>query len=155
MKVIFLDCDGVINYTKWYISDAYKNLDFSDELDIDPAVINRLNQLCEKTGAKIVISSSWKVDHYYKERLERSGLQNIIDKTPDLMFTADDNYCRGEEIDKWLFCHDDIENYIIIDDVKDFYDYQLDHFLKIDPMYGFTEDDYKVALNMLSTCVNG
>lgn len=155
MKIIFLDLDGVVNYDKWYISEEYQKLTPDQELDIDPKVIDRLNRLCLETSSKIVIASSWKVNTYYKNRLERAGLENIIDKTPDFIFIKGNDYCRGEEIDMWLKAHDNIENYIIIDDVKDFYEEQLPHFLHINPHTGFTEDDYLVARNMLSTCVNG
>lgn len=155
MKIIFLDCDGVINYTRWYTSEEYMNLAPDAELDIDPKVVERLNNLCYYTRAQIVISSSWKIDKYYKSRLEKAGLENIIDKTPDFVFYTGADYCRGDEIAAWLRWHDRIENYIIIDDCKDFYDDQLPHFLHINPMYGFTDDDYLVAKNMLSACVNG
>ena len=155
MKIIFLDLDGVVNYTKWYISEEYQGLTSDQELDIDPSVIIRLNQLCDECNANIVISSSWKINPYYKDRLERAGLKNIIDKTPDLIWLKPGNYSRGEEIDFWLNNHDNIENYIIIDDVDAFTEKQQEHFLKINPMYGFTDEDFSVAKNMLSRCVNG
>lgn len=150
MKIIFLDCDGVLNYDKWYHSDEYRKLSIDNELDIDPKVVKRLNKLCSETDSKIVIASSWKVNTYYKNRLERAGLKNIIGKTPDFIFIKGNDYCRGEEIDMWLKSHDNIENYIIIDDIKDFYEEQIPHFLHINPFVGFTDEDYLVAKNMLS-----
>ena len=46
MKVIFLDFDGVITTpeTKWNIGLVY---------------VKRIKQICDATGAKLVISSSW------------------------------------------------------------------------------------------------
>ena len=147
-KIIFLDCDGVINHRKWYNSNEYWNNNYIDP-DIDPKVIERLNYLCSETGAKIVISSSWKVVSSYKNRLERAGLKNIIGKTPDFIFLTTEDYCRGLEIQEYLNNHN-VNNYIIIDDTKDFYDSQLDHFIHVDYNEGFTEDDFKVAKNMLN-----
>lgn len=38
MKVIFLDIDGVLNYTNWYVSERYQNMQMNDddEIEIDP-----------------------------------------------------------------------------------------------------------------------
>lgn len=146
MKVIFLDCDGVINYTSWYYSDEYKNNEYVDP-DIDPNVIQRLNKICDLTGTKIVISSSWKIDDWYDRRLGFAGLKNIIGKTPDFIFR--DPYSRGMEIDAYLKSNN-VSNYVIIDDCLDFTDEQMSHVIKTDPYYGFTEDWVKVAINMLN-----
>ena len=148
-KFIFLDCDGVINFDKWYISEDYQNGNYLDP-DACPEVVQRINRLCDETGAKIVISSTWKVDPYYKQRLEYAGLKNVFDKTPDFIFIGGDDYSRGWEIQDWIDTHD-VDNYIIIDDVQDFYESQLDHFLHISPYRGFTEDDFLVARNMLNS----
>ena len=146
-KIIFLDCDGVINYVNWYHSDDYWNNNYTDP-DIDPKVIERLNRLCDETGAKIVVSSSWKIVPTYKYRLEHAGLKNIIGKTPDFIFLDAKDYCRGWEIQAYLAEHK-VDNYIILDDMIDFYNYQRDHFIHIDYINGFTEDDFEVAKNML------
>lgn len=148
MRVIFLDCDGVLNYTKWYTSSEYQQLSNIDELDIDPKVVQRLNTLCEQTGASIVVSSSWKIASGWKSRLERAGLKYIVDKTPDYIWYDREDYCRGWEIEDWLKGKQ-VENYIILDDVQDFYEHQLPHFIHVNPYEGFTDDDLAVALNML------
>ena len=154
MKVIFLDCDGVINYTKWYTSETYQSLTNTDELDIDPAVIERLNRLSDETESYFVISSSWKISSGYQHRLSKAGLRNIIDKTPDLIWYANLSnfkYSRGEEIALWLNNHPDVTDYIIIDDCSDFTEEQSYHTITVDPMYGFTEDDYGRAYRTLTS----
>ena len=60
MKVIFLDCDGVLNYTKYY-STGQSNGNLNGEEDIDLKCVNRVLQICKKTGAKIVVSSDWRI----------------------------------------------------------------------------------------------
>lgn len=154
MKVIFLDCDGVLNYTKWYTSEAYQALTNTEELDIDPDVIERLNRLSVETGSYFVISSSWKISSGCYFRLSRAGLKNVIDKTPDLIWNANlrgFKYSRGEEIAMWLNAHADVTDYIIIDDCCNFNEDQISHAVIVDPMYGFTEDDYTKAYTMLKS----
>ena len=57
MKVLFLDFDGVITTpaSKWNISKE---------------LLMRVKRICDKTDAKLVISSSWQHGHSAKEWLE-------------------------------------------------------------------------------------
>ena len=151
MKILFLDCDGVINHNAWYRSQAYYDNDFLDP-DIDPKVIERLNKLTNSKNVKIVISSSWKIASGCIERLRRVGLDNVIDITPDLIFSVPfEDYCRGMEIGIWLEsvkskCLPEVEKYLIIDDMNDFFDEQQRYFLLIDYQVGFTDDDLEYCL---------
>lgn len=141
MKVIFLDIDGVLNgwdlseYIKYNIWNIipYKNIkDFirtrlSHDIDIDRKRVKRLSKICKKTGAKVVLSSSWKnrlIDDY-GERYYDSDINklfwNLIDtyhieiigKTPIIK----ESHKREDEIKAWLSEYDGkIENYIILDD---------------------------------------
>jgi hypothetical protein len=148
-NIIFLDIDGVLNYDYWYHSEEYANLEFDAEYDIDPKCVNLINKLCEECNASIVISSSWKINNYYKSRLERAGLKYILDKTPDLIYLGKGNYSRGEEIDLWLDLHK-VDNYVIIDDVDAFTENQQLHFVKVNSSVGFDEYDYNLAKNILN-----
>lgn len=140
-KIIFLDCDGVLNHNAWYKSKEYYENDFIDP-DIDPKVIERLNKLTDELGIKIVISSSWKIDDYCTQRLEKAGLKNIIDVTPNLIFSCDPElYYRGLEIDAWLMNHPGYHKYLILDDMADFDDEQKQCFLLVDYQVGITDDD--------------
>ena len=151
--IIFLDCDGCINSKQWYISDLAQSLEFKcnpkNDPDIDPNVIQRINKLCELTGAKIVVSSSWRIDPYYKIRLENAGLKNIIGCTPEFDFKNVLNYSRGIEIQEWLDNHDEV-NYIIIDDELDFTEEQQKHFIHTDYNLGFTKDDFNRAYELIN-----
>lgn len=146
MKILFLDCDGVINHNAWYKSQAYYENDFLDP-DIDPKVIERLNKLTNSKGVKVVISSNWKVDSYCISRLKLAGLDNVIDVTPTYLFNVSiENYCRGIEIKAYVDLHPEIDKYLIIDDMNDFFDEQQRYFLHIDYQVGFTEDDLNYCL---------
>ena len=142
MKIIFLDIDGVCNSEQWYRSDEYY-LNLSKDPDLDPHIIERLNQFTNDTGVKLVISSSWKYDNYCLERLTRAGLNNIVDSTPNLIFSVPyDEFCKGIEIRSYLDSHPDIERYLILDDeIDDILSKYLSGFLLIDPSVGITEEN--------------
>lgn len=123
MKVIFLDVDGVLNnyYTLRRISDHFNE---TKELlvELEEVMVERLSRIVKATDASIVLSSAWRVgwsrkgDHnrYCEElemMLEKYGVE-IIDKTEHLQKR------RGDEIFEWLSRHDEVENYIIIDDCE-------------------------------------
>lgn len=165
MKVIFLDIDGVLNYTKWYVDDRNPGNLYGQEGDIDPLCVERVKRICQETGAKVVISSDWKLSWGGTlARLGRMGLGEdlVIDKTPDYAilhlnphtyFTEDQaeyEFSRGHEIDLWLEAHPDCTNYVILDDRSDFSENQWPHFVHIDPMYGLTDEHTDIAIMTLN-----
>lgn len=144
--------DGVLNYTLWYYDDRNPG-NLHGEEDVDPLCIERINILCEKFGAKIVVSSDWRVATNWKNRLESAGLRYIFDKTPITLFGiygTTHHFSRGEEIQMWLKDHSSVENYVIIDDRSDMLDTQKDHFVKVNSYCGFTDEDLEKAMLILS-----
>ena len=108
MKVIFLDVDGVLNSAQ----DGY-----SIRLRTD-SHLKLLQRIVKKTGAKIVLSSSWRIgftpaSRNLLARFKEYGLE-LMDCTPELPGS-----CRGDEIRQWLtdnVYNYDIENFVILDD---------------------------------------
>ncbi len=159
MKVVFLDIDGVLNYTQWYVSDRNPgNLD-GKEGDIDPLCADRVNLICEKTGAKIVLSSDWRISWpYCIDRLEKGGVKQglVIDKTPEHMWVEHcgkdflDYTSRGSEIDDWLSQHPECDRYVILDDRKDFTEDQKINFVHINSMRGIDDTDVDFAIQILN-----
>ena len=145
MKIIFLDFDGVLSHYK-------------SEYNIDPEKIELLLKIVEETGAKIVISSSWRYNTFEltKEKLGNlSFFEHVIDVTPRLTYICDGEYYnvpRGEEIDRWLKKHkDEIENYVILDDeVNDMLFYQKGHIVKTDIYKGLEIKHVKRAIKILN-----
>lgn len=167
MKAIFLDMDGVVNYTQWYISDRNPGNLNGQEGDIDPECVKRILRIVNETGAKIVISSDWRISwEGTRMRLERMGLTRdiVIDKTPELIWTMvsrhdymngnydedDYKYSRGREIDMWLEAHPECTNYCIIDDRMDFTEEQQPHFVHVNSYCGITDDDADIAIMTLN-----
>jgi len=88
MKVVFLDIDGVLNHS----AVRHTALPTSEEplpIPIAPECMVRLNRLIAETGAKIVISSSWRKFARWQDlgpALVRHGLMaEVIGETPDLV----------------------------------------------------------------------
>lgn len=159
MKVIFLDIDGVLNYTQWYVSDRNPGNLYGQEGDIDPLCSDRINTICRETGAKIVISSDWRLSWpYCIDRLEKGGIDEglIIDRTPEHMWIEHctqeflDYTSRGSEVDDWLSQHPDCDRYVILDDRKDFTEEQQPNFIHVNSMRGLDDDDVKFAIQILN-----
>ena len=161
-KVIFLDIDGVLS-PRWWDSD--KQSDNYGRL-FDAKAVANFAKIIEKTGAQIVVSSSWKLmglqtlQDMWKER-KLPG--NIIDITPnymsdELLLNAgmsdsdiDSLDIRGIEIKGWLVLHGaDVSNYVIIDDMDDILSEQLSHFVQTDPEVGITNEDVKKVVHLLN-----
>lgn len=127
MKVIFLDIDGVLNDENTFIHRNHVFLTTGTILpEIDEKFVARLADIVNTTGAKIVLSSSWRtgwspIDSECKssrkqinEILRKYGL-SIIDKTIFLKSGS-----RQDEIKEWLSRHPEVESFIILDDETTF-----------------------------------
>lgn len=143
-NIIFLDIDGVLNYTDWYVSPRNPGNLFGQEGDLDPFCIERINLLAND-NAYIVISSDWRYDERQcRIRLENAGLDAIIiGFTPvHLWDKSQSDKSRGAEIQHWIQKNSIIiNNYVIIDDRTDMLSTQLEHFIHVDPKVGFTDQN--------------
>ena len=121
MKVIFLDVDGVLNSEHIFKKEhqRYKRThQVRVDKDLDKRFVKNLRWLVKKTGAKIVLSSSWRgavkanKNHHLNKMFNKYGLE-IYDYTPTI------NIERGIEIQEWLNHHMDVTNIVILDDEDD------------------------------------
>lgn len=139
MKVIFLDMDGVLN-TNRTILLREKFVELDDIVigfnQLDKEAVAQLNRVTDETGAKIVISSSWRIGCAKPERfnvlvkhLQEQGVKGqVIGRTPIdteyspktpagyTLFTA---LPRGKEIQLWLNANPGVEKFVIVDDMSD------------------------------------
>ena len=102
-KYIFLDIDGVLNCIAWFEQNKNK----SGYTEINPEKVKLLKEIVDKTGAEIILSSTWrelaahdgKPDHpmytYLVNSLKQFGLY-IKDHTPRIQEN------RPQEIKAWL-----------------------------------------------------
>ena len=162
MKIIFLDIDGVLNHEAFYKERYEKRYEEGaiahPYSEIDIKCVEHLNNLCSETGAKVVISSTWRHSglDYCKDVLEFHGFKGeIIDITP----LCRCGLCvRGNEILKWIKDNEEkigdryynFTEYVILDDDSDMLYWQRNNFLLIDRFVGLTMGDVFRAKKILN-----
>jgi hypothetical protein len=165
-SVIFLDFDGVLNCQLFYNSPEFdinnntNNDEYSyHELNCSRIRIQWLNELCEETGAVIVISgtmrNSFDVNNLQELFNRCGGTFKIIDKTGRCKCRI-----RGVEIHEWLkensskyfdIPYYDFRNYAIIDDDNDMLLCQWENFFQVDNYSGLTPTTcYKIKRFLLN-----
>lgn len=155
-KIVFLDFDGVITTLK-------------SNWTIDNEKVELVKQICDATGAKIVISSSWR-RYTLEQTIEAITTQEtvyghnpfpypeyivgITSKMFGLKYADEKtcySLCRGVEIDRWLWEHEDVINYVILDDDSDMLLSQKKHFIKTHALRGISKRDVEKAIKILNS----
>jgi HAD domain in Swiss Army Knife RNA repair proteins len=84
MKVLFLDFDGVLNSHLFMLEECVQGR--SGVTGLDPKAIAHVNYICGKTGAVVVVSSSWRYGRTLgelKDILRKVGCTAVVrDATP-------------------------------------------------------------------------
>lgn len=148
MKIIFLDIDGVLNSEsscQAYGGYPWPQKDYDRFQDVSVKLLQKLVRI---TGAKVVLSSTW------RETIDSLELFGdflgipIIDKTR----LGPSGEARGLQIQTWLNNYkgeDPIESYIIIDDNSDMLPDQMRNFVQTDSEIGFMVPQYRQATDLL------
>ena len=155
MKIIFLDIDGVVN-----CCDTKERAP-SKVTGVEQSKIALIKQIVDATGAKLVLSSTWRIGWFYEEtdghnRDEKDWhylcnefyIQGLcfFDYTP-----LDKSRHRGTEIQAWLDkWEDEIDSYIIIDDsMYDIWEMHEGHLIETSYGYGIQDEHVKQAIELL------
>ncbi len=152
LKFIFLDFDGVITT-------------YNSRWNIDGDKCLLIKKLCDETGAKIVISSSWRYATL-EDTIEKNHLNDWIlkdycyDVTKRFYYSDLEKYwmipSRGIEIESFLenardkTLSADVPYIIFDDDVYDMLYCQREHVIKTDWKNGVTEEDIEKAIKILN-----
>lgn len=146
IKVIFLDVDGVLN------SDKTSRRTAGGYTFVGSRQMKNLRRIIEETGAKVVLSSDWRYDRddpkwngdflELKEELLRYGI-SLYGFTPELRSAH-----RGAEIDAWLKDHDEVENFVILDDRLDI-EPNKDHWVRTVMSRGLGIEETEEAIRVL------
>ena len=143
MKVIFLDIDGVLN-----------GIEFQKSFDKEPPIIDEtrlaiLKEIIDRSGAKVVLSSSWK--KFWKPNctfdiIFQKSFIDIYDITPVLGQKRD-------EISAWFVAHPNTESYVILDDAEGGWGELLPFVVITDPLKtrGLEHEHVEKALNILNS----
>lgn len=155
MKILFLDIDGVLNSREY---DRHRN--WNEQTDIDETRLPLVKEIIDKTGAKIVLISTWRShwnrdeslcdeDGMYINRLFSKYGLTIYDKTPDLGLLSK----RKDEVKAWLAEHTgEVERFVILDDYRFGWDGLSDFYIHTNPNYGLglEEEHVEKAIVLLN-----
>lgn len=148
-KYIFLDFDGVINTPKG---------------KFDKKAIANLCRLLERSDAKVIISSTWRLQglEYIQQLWQEHHLPGeVADLTPScnsIMFSNVEgteqwqglHAAKGLEIAEWLSLHAKTPyHYVILDDEEDVLCSQRENLVKVEGSKGLSKADVKVSLGIL------
>lgn len=163
MRVLFLDFDGVLNSSKYMQELSAEGRSWGDKSNqLDRRAVALLNKIIEKSGCKVVISSTWRMGRSLptlREILETAGFKGeVIGKTTEgpgqtasgLLTTS---YHRGFQIQMWLneakkLGRYDVEEFVILDDDSDM-EHLTDRFVKTSFSMGLQEEHVMQALKLL------
>ena len=178
LKVVFLDIDGVLNSEAFArkIDEQHLQLGHVEpsrpkrattcgcyrlERRIDRDAVARLNRLVAETGAKIVISSSWRrllePAEVHRLLVEQGLRAEVIGETPHGNADAElraalghpARIFRGHEIDFWLKRHPEVERFVILDDGSDM-EMHKNRLVQTDFEEGLLDEHVDLAIHMLT-----
>lgn len=164
MKLIFLDIDGVLNSDAWDQTDRYKieTAGMSDveimliahHTHLDPKALNLINDLVNRSGAEVIISSTWRTKYkpdVLTDMMQKRGATFVIkDSTPILFGRMSERIPRGKEISTYIDSLDERpESFVILDDRSDMI-YLQNSLVLTDIRFGITMADVEKALKILN-----
>ena len=145
---VFLDMDGVMGAGRVWAQNAAKRWTCPASW-VDPAMVARLNRLVRRTGARVVVSSSWRkylgADGVAAVLAACGFAGEVLGATPVL--PGDPPSWRGREIDRWLMAHPRVRDWVVLDDLAVSVD--LGRLVRTDPRHGLTDDDVARAVAIL------
>lgn len=145
MKYILLDFDGVLtsdDYTRRSVLEHRKANLFGVDF-FDPTCIEALRYIIEKTGASVIISSSWRdlgMDRLGKVWIFNSLPGELAGTTPEWILV------KRDAIQKWIDSHPE-DNYVIVDDA----DLRLQNQVRTNPDRGLTFTEAEMAIRILNS----
>ncbi|MBD5395474.1 MAG: hypothetical protein HDR71_14690 [Lachnospiraceae bacterium] len=162
INIIFLDIDGVLNSN---LENNGYTKEVSDGILIEEEKIKLLACLVKRTNSKIILHSGWRVwfDSQLKptnikakrlvELLEKEDLY-IGGSTPDLTTeeirrTKKFSLVKADEILLWLKLHNNVNKWVVLDDLDLHNDQVEQHQVKTDPQIGLTAEDVEKAVKIL------
>ena len=152
MKVIFLDVDGVLNTV--FTTRTTHGFTF-----VDTRKVLRLRNIVERTGAQLVLSSTWRLADtpinkicydILKAEFERVRCPIWVDCTPHFPGRK-----RQVEIYSWLQQHSEVEDFIILDDLAEELRWYKDRLVLTNKFDGLNKERAEFAIQMLGEMNDG
>lgn len=139
MRIIFLDIDGVLNSKETLTKSSHNGI-----MGIDPFRVLLLHRIVEATGAKVVLSSSWRYGFY--EQINKNVIP-LIGKTD--MEPCGNRGCEIQGFIRMDVGTDKVEKYAILDDDNDFLIEQQPNLFRTTFDEGLTEEIAKRVIKHL------
>lgn len=139
MKICFTDIDGVLVTHRSFDIYLEQHGEHGSGIRVpfDPEAVRNLNSLTDQTGAKLVISSTWRFiyDFGALRRIfqERGVTGEVVGVTVRLQGL------RGHEIEEWVRQSPEVSSYVILDDDSDMLPGQMDQLVLCHFDVGFSD----------------
>lgn len=143
MSVVFVDIDGVIVLK--HLLHPERGPPWKRVRKFSYCAVANLNALAELSGARFVLSSSWRTRGDVRPALVAGGVRVAWHED---WRTDSVGPCRGAEIGRWLAAHDD-PPYCVLDDGIVGPGVQVDRLVYIDYRAGLTAEDARRAFALL------
>lgn len=157
--ILILDFDGVLNY------EIYRRQRFRDtpivigtednivEL-LDPACCALVQQICDATGANIVVSSTWRkgrTPERLHAMLSTKGLTApVVGTTSERDIAIDERPRRAAQIMEYVR-ENNLKTWLALDDFR--MDLPFAHYIQTSDKMGITEWQAKMAIGLLKSMV--
>lgn len=150
-KYIFLDFDGVLNTPKG---------------KFDKKAIDNLRRLLEESDAKVIISSTWRlqgleyIQYLWKEYHLPGEVTDLTPSCNSITYSCADgteewqslHAAKGLEIAEWLRLNaKEPYRYVILDDEEGILFNQSEHFVKVEGSKGLSDADVRESVKILTT----
>lgn len=165
MKIIFLDIDNVLNSDDYMATPEYQAetapyksgweiLNKAHHTHLDPKAVQLMNRLVDETGAKVVLSSTWRIRYSLEEMnamlKSRGATFEVSDKTPAKMSSRH----RGYEVAEYLEDLKELEGiepeaFVILDDLDQFPQYRQQFIMTLEKN-GLTQEHVDKAIKILN-----
>lgn len=157
LKLIFLDIDGVLNTGQHLAKLRINQQPCADHYGplFDPNATDNLRKIVDATGAKIVITSSWRYIHglsgLRKMWAERNMPGTIHGVTPTDSFGS-----RGDEVKEYLtqISGNTPPQYLILDDECEYVGDLMKRLILTNPLTGITPSIATKAIKILTNINN-
>ncbi len=137
MKIVFLDFDGVLNTIDWV--EMCKKKDRAPHEYILAVMLDRVNNLVDETGSKVVATTNWRMEYSHQELdrvLTAAGASFSLYSTTPVLHKP-----RGLEVLAWLDgCGEEVDAFVILDDLprEDFDEFGRTNLITTDSRIGLT-----------------
>lgn len=148
-RVVMTDVDGVLNDEAGHRSGA--------DLPLSSEALANLRDLVGRSGARVVVTSTWRTSPESMARLRAAGVLDDAHgdpTTPDLVSVLPSGLMlsmgtRGDEIDLWLDRHPEVRSWVVLDDAGEGFGRHASRLVRTRMETGLTRSDVDAALAIL------